>query len=245
MWSLLVTILLILAGAVCITLLVWFIRSLIVGPPGDRLFEVARSALAFYCRTFHRVTFEGEELVPKGNDPGPLIVVSNHTAGIDPLLINTACKFPIRWMMAANFMNNDLAPFWKWRRLIPVARDGTDSGPAREAIRHVKAGGQVGIFPEGGLTRPRGELRPFQVGVGLIVARAKAPVLLCWVRDTPDTDRAFDSLKVRSHSKVTFLDMIDFGNERDPKVITQVLRKRIAEVSGWPINDEPLPSARQ
>jgi hypothetical protein len=49
------------------------------------------------------------------------------------------------------------------------------------------------------------------------------------------------SLVTTSRSHVQFLDLIDFGDERDPQVITDRLRRIIHEASGWPLNDEVLP----
>jgi len=216
------------------------VRPLSRGPGGN----AAKGAVWILCRLYshlmHRVTFEGRELVPDTNSPGGLIVISNHTGPIDPLLIQTACRFEIRWMMASDMMVPQLDVLWRFLDLIAVARDGRDSGPAREAIRHVRAGGVVGIFPEGAIPRPRGELRPFHQGAGLVIARTAAPVLLVWVRGTPDSTETFQALGTPSRARVTFLELIDFSGTRDPAAITETLRQRLAEASGWPLNDEPL-----
>jgi hypothetical protein len=79
------------------------------------------------------------------------------------------------------------------------------------------------------------------MGVGLIVARAKARVLLVWVSGTPKSPHTVDSLTTPSNARVVFADLIDFEGERDGHVITARLRQRLAEISGWPINDEPMP----
>ena len=170
-----------------------------------------------------------------------MIVVSNHTGAVDTLLVQAGCMFHIRWMMASEMMAASLDWLWHHEEPIPVDRDGKDSGPAREAIRHVQAGGIVGIFPEGRIVKPPRQLRPFFQGVGLIVARSKAPVLLVWVRDTPDTTRMSESLFTRSNAKVEYIELIDFKNERDAHAIAQKLRNRLSQHSGWPKNDEPQP----
>ncbi|MGI9014320.1 MAG: lysophospholipid acyltransferase family protein [Phycisphaerales bacterium] len=238
LWTILIII-----AIVVIVITVWVTAALIAGSPGDRWFEVVRRTVAIYCKLVHRVTIDGCEHIPPGNSP--IIVVSNHTAGIDPLLIQTAVRRPVRWMMAADYMTGVFKRVFEWRKLIAVARDGSDSGPAREAIRHVKAGGSIGIFPEGGLARPPGEVRPFLPGVGLIIARAKAPVLLTWVRDTPEIDSAFGSLTKPSRSRVTFIDCIEFDDDASPAEITSTLRARLAAASNWPLNEEIVPTARR
>ena len=58
----------------------------------------------------------------------------------------------------------------------------------------------------------------------------RAPVLLVWVSGTPDSPEMFKALATPSRSHVVFVDMIDFGEERDAEKITGTLRKRLAEV---------------
>jgi hypothetical protein len=40
---------------------------------------------------------------------------------------------------------------------------------------------------------------------------------------------------------VKFIEVIDFAGEKDGHLITSRLRQRLAQVSGWPMNDEPVP----
>src|SRR4051812_49078545 len=101
----------------------------------------------------HRVHVEGAEHIPLTRAPGPLIVVLNHTAGIDPLLAQSVVPFEIRWLMMTDMRAPSLEWFWRFANVIFVDQRGGVSG-AREAIRHVKAGGVIGIFPEGGSNAP-------------------------------------------------------------------------------------------
>jgi 1-acyl-sn-glycerol-3-phosphate acyltransferase len=208
------------------------------GPGGDTLTGFLWRIVRVYTRLMHHPTYEGLEHVPTSNDPGGLIVVSNHTGPIDPLLIQAVCPFEIRWMMAADMMAPQLD--WLWQRMIPVDRNGRDSASAREAIRHVKSGGVIGIFPEGGIAVPRGQVRPFHEGVGLIIARTGAPVLLVWCSDTPRETHMFRALAKPSRARVRFIDRFEVPPGSGAVDITRQLRKRIADSSGWPINDEPL-----
>lgn len=216
-------------------------RWLTDGPSGDPFTTALWRGVQVYCRWRHRAQFHGLEHVPKTNQPGGMIVVSNHTGPIDPLVIQAGCHFDIRWLMAEEMMVESLDWFWRRHRLIPVARDGRDTGPAREAIRTVRAGGIIGIFPEGGIVRPSGEVRPFQAGAGLIVARTGAPVLLVFVSGTPQATEMVPALASTSNTVVRYLDLIDFGGERSAAKITEDLRRRMSEASNWPMNDEPVP----
>lgn len=217
---------------------------LALGPGGEPFTGFLWQVFRVYCRLVHRVRVEGRMHVPDTNEPGGLIVVANHTGPVDPLLIQAACPFEIRWMMAREMMVPRLDWLWKRHRIIAVGRDGRDLTAAREAIRHVRQGGVLGIFPEGGIVRPAGELRPFHEGAGFIIAKTEAPVLLVWVRDTPEAKEMMPALRSPSRSRVTFVDLLTIEGKRDPAAVTALLRTRLAEASGWRLNDEPLASPR-
>lgn len=228
---------LIIVGLVYALLLPWLTDA-----PGENVITgMLWRGLHFYTRIIHRVRYEGLEEWRRQSNPGPLIVVSNHTGAVDPLLIQAGCRFHIRWMMASEMMTHKLDWLWRQQRTIPVDRDGRDAGPAREAIRHVQSGGIIGIFPEGRIVQPPEQIRPFYMGVGLIVARAKAPVLLVWISGTPKTNSMVESLTAPSQARVVFAEVIDFKGERDGHIITNELRRRISEISHWPMNDEQMP----
>ncbi len=235
-------ILFIAAGCLLLTLLAGaaFVRWSRTAPGGEPGIGFLWLVDRVYCRFMHRLTVTGREHVPATNAPGGLVVVSNHTGPIDALVIQAACRFQIRWMMAVDMMIPALEWLWTRHPVIAVSRNGRDSGPVREAIRHVKDGGVVGVFPEGAIVQPRHELRPFHEGVGLIISRTRAPVLLVWVTGTPESPRMGEALSTRSRSTVVFLDRIEFDQGTDPATITRTLRERFAEVSGWLVNDEPL-----
>jgi 1-acyl-sn-glycerol-3-phosphate acyltransferase len=236
------TVALVVAGWLAFVLLFrWTIaRWLASGPSGDPVTGLLWLIVRAYSRLVHRTTFAGLEHIARTNRPGGLVVVANHTGPIDPLLIQAACRFEIRWMMAADMMVPQLDWLWRRQRMIPVARNGRDTAPVREAIRHVRDGGVIGIFPEGGIVLPRQEIRPFHEGVGLVIARTEAPVLLVWVSQTPEETEMFRALVTPSRAHVHFVDLLEFPAGGDPATITHRLRQRLSEVSNWPIRDEPL-----
>jgi 1-acyl-sn-glycerol-3-phosphate acyltransferase len=237
LWLWIILALIAAAALLRLVVLPWLSFGTHVGPTTGFIWRLVQ----VYARFVHRVRFEGMDEWRRNPNPGPLIVVSNHTGSVDPLLIQSGCHFHIRWMMASEMIAPWLRFVWKRTKPIPVDRDGRDSAPAREAIRHVRSGGVLGIFPEGRIVRPPQQIRPFFLGVGLIVARAKAPVLLVWVSGTPDTPGMMRSLFTPSRARVVYIDLIDFSHEPDAHIITQRLRERIAQVSGWPVTDEPQP----
>jgi len=212
------------------------------GPRGEVALGAVWQLTRIYARLRHRLQVTGREHLPTGDaDHDGLIVVANHTSAVDPILLQARSRFWIRWMMADDMMIPSLAWAWRLQRIIPVDRTSGDSRALKEAIRHVRDGGCVGVFPEARLVQPPGEIRPFLTGVGLLVARTRKPVLLAWISGTPPTRDMKAALMARSHARVHWIGRFDFAGERDPAVITERLRAEIARVSGWSLNDEPLP----
>jgi len=212
------------------------------GPGGSAIKTVLWTIIWVYSRLVHRVRLVRHVRWPDESALGRgLIIVANHTGACDALLVQACTLHEVRWMMGRDMMTPGLDMLWNYARVIPVDRSNADSGALRTAIRHVRGGGVLGIFPEGRIVKGGGEIRPFSPGVGLIVARSRAPVLLTWIHDTPTTDDMASNLTTPSRAVVEFVELLDFDGVRDPAEITRTIRERLSAVSGWPINDEPLP----
>ena len=187
------------------------------------------------ARWLHRLRIEGAEHVPTAAEARetPLIVVANHTAGIDPVLVQIGCPFEIRWMMAADMRAGALEWAWSYLRVIFVDREKQDGQSVREALRHLKQGGVLGLFPEGHLERPPRHVLPFKDGIGLMVRKSGARVLIALIDGTPQVDPAWGSLLLRSESSVRFLPVVEYGREMSAKEITADLEQWVRRATGW------------
>lgn len=226
---------------IAIVILAWLVFAafsawVLDNPSGDPITGFAYRIIQIYCRLMHRLHVEGAQHIPTSKSPGPLIVVANHTAGIDPFVIQAALPFQPRWMMGKDMMIPALDTLWKWARIIGVSRDGRDTSSAREAMKHVNSGGVLGIFPEGGIERPAKLLRPFLPGVGLIISRTKAGVLPVLVTDTPDVATAFHSIWTTSRTRIRFGPIMQL-QDLTPAQSTARIQKWFEDESGWPVSD--------
>lgn len=230
----------------------WFVFALVANrvhhanPREEPIAGIVWFGLRIYARLVHRIRVEGAEHLPARRGHGPLVLVANHTAGVDPLLIQSAVPFEIRFLMARDMQPSSLRWMWDWTGVIPVSRDGPDSRAAREAIRWLtsggldEAGGVIGIFPEGGIERPPQAILPFLPGIGLIVLKGRARVLPVVVQGTPYSQTAWGSLIRRSRSIVRFLPIIDYPRSTVSAAgIATDLRERFLRATGWPANDAP------
>jgi len=207
--------------------------------PGDPFIGLLYQLVRVYAWVRHKLEVRGVTDDPRHNGGaggGGLIIVCNHTAGIDPSLVQAACEFEIRWMMAKDMMIEQFEWAWEWLAIIPVDRNSNrDTSAAREAIRHVLAGGVVGVFPEGRIENPPRMLLPFKAGVGLLVLKTGAPVLPVWIDGTPIAARAWGSLFLTSRSRVTFGPVMRFAKGGGSAEITASIQRWFEEASGWAV----------
>ena len=96
---------------------------------------------------------------------------------------------------------------------IPVNRDGRDLQATRAALRVLKGGRVLPIFPEGRITPTSGrELGEFLPGAAFIAVRAGVPVIPAYIRGTPETNQIGPSLSTPSRAYVTFGNPIDLSD---------------------------------
>lgn len=236
---------------IIIALLAWVMlialsRAMDFSPREEAEWALAWIVVWLYARLVHRVRFEGIENIPpwkRGEHaPGPLIVVANHTSGVDPLLIHAACPFDIRWLMMREMMLAPFARLWQWLEIIPVDQNGRDSASLRTAIRHLQSRGVIGIFAEGGLERPHAHINPYLPGIGLLVLKSKARVLPVVISGPPATDSAYASLFHSSRALVKFLPVREFSRDSSTAAeIALALEEEAAAALGWPRHPK-LPS---
>ena len=109
-------------------------------------------------------------------EDGPVILASNHQSYFDPPLVGICSRRGVYYLARKTLLQLPLLG-----RLLPhinvilVDRDGNDMSALKSVIRTVKSGGGVVLFPEG--TRsPDGHLQPGKAGIGLVIAKTRAPV---------------------------------------------------------------------
>ena len=136
--------------------------------------DVFRPFLWLLGRLLWRVRFEGVEHIPPG---GPLVIAPNHLTYADPVLVCLPIRFPVHFMAwDALFEIPGLA--WLIRRLraFPVQLKTADTRSTREAVRLLRSGAAVMIFPEAGRS-PDGSLQRFRPGAFRLACALKIPVL--------------------------------------------------------------------
>jgi 1-acyl-sn-glycerol-3-phosphate acyltransferase len=115
----------------------------------------------------------GRDNVPR---KGGLILVCNHLNNADPPVLTHATPRKIAWLTKAEWFSTPvIGPMLRMGGMIPVRRFDADLVALRRAQDLLKAGGCLGMFPEG--TRSHGAgLRKGEPGTALIALRSGATI---------------------------------------------------------------------
>jgi 1-acyl-sn-glycerol-3-phosphate acyltransferase len=108
---------------------------------------------------------------------GPVILATNHQSFFDPPLAGNVADRAIYFLAKKSLMDGTILG-WLLPKLnvIPVNLEGGDRSALKALIRVLSAGECALVFPEGTRT-PDGNLQPAQPGLGLVIAKTRAPVV--------------------------------------------------------------------
>lgn len=127
------------------------------------------------------ISNRGAHRVPR---KGPLLILCNHLADVDPIVVQVSCPRPVHFMAKSELFEIPILKYFiRGYQAFPVKRGEPDRAAMRHAIELVKMGEAVSVFPEGQLSED-GELQELKPGVALIVRQAAAPVICCGIRNT-------------------------------------------------------------
>lgn len=138
-------------------------------------YVITRAVLNFLFFTILGLHVEGRENIP---DRGAIIVAPNHKSYWDPPVIGVAFHNRVIHYMAKEELFKN--PFFGWliRQFgtFPVKRGAVDRTAIRQAVRELKAGNPLGIFPEGTRIRKEG-LGRFHSGMASLALMTGTPII--------------------------------------------------------------------
>jgi 1-acyl-sn-glycerol-3-phosphate acyltransferase len=136
--------------------------------------EVVRPAVWGLARLLFRIRFAGVEHVPRA---GPVVLAPNHVSYMDPVLLTIPIHRPLHYMTLDVFFGvPGLGALIRWFRAFPVREHEIDRPAIRTAMRILRDGDALVVFPEGGRS-PDGRLLPFHPGAFRLALQADAPVV--------------------------------------------------------------------
>lgn len=163
--------------------------------------DVFRPSFGALCRWYFRLEFRGVEHIPAD---GAVLIVPNHQSFADPPLVTIPVRRPIYYMAWARlFRVPAFGRLIRMLRAFPVDIDRNDGQAVREAVRLLRAGEALMIFPEGGRS-PDGTLQPFKIGAFRLAVTHKTPVLPVTIAGAWEAWRFGYTLPRRGRVTITF-----------------------------------------
>jgi 1-acyl-sn-glycerol-3-phosphate acyltransferase len=210
-------------------------------PPPDR-----RNLLWFASQVVLRIVFTVwngyrargiERLAPGGG-----LLLINHQSYLDPLLVGLPLSRPVSFLARDSLLRVPvLGPFLRATYVMPINREAAGTESLREAIRRMRHGFLVGLFPEGTRT-PDGRLGDLKPGFVALVRRAGVPVYPVGIAGAFEAmPRSSPWLRPKP-IRVVFGEPFAAEELRgDPEILTSLARERIeacaAEANAWLRND--------
>ena len=159
---------------------------------------------------------------------GACVLVGNHYRIWD--IVHMACttREKVHFITKKElYKNKFLAHLCDIVEAIPVSRDGQDAKAVMTALRYLKNGDKISMFPEGTRNRTEEDLLPLKGGAAMFAIKAKAPVypVMC-----PHKTRLFRRTKILVGDPI---DLSAFYDRRltaeDYEAAEEIIREKMLE----------------
>ena len=161
--------------------------------------NVLDGMVRLFCRYFHRLKYQPVPLPERG----PALVVSNHVSGLDPLLLVTASKRPLRFLIAEEeYHRFGLRWLFRAAGCIPVDRNRRPDIALHQARRALERGEVIALFPHGGIHLDSDPPRKLKGGVFRLAQWLGCPVFPVRLDGIRGEGRTLSAVVMRSRARL-------------------------------------------
>ncbi|GIX00574.1 MAG: hypothetical protein KatS3mg111_3906 [Pirellulaceae bacterium] len=133
------------------------------------------------------------------------VLAANHRSSVDPFFVQLAAQRRVHWMVAKEYCDHPLFGIvLRALQVIPTNRSGVDTRATKSAIRLVRSGRLVGMFPEGRLNQTAAPLLPVRSGAALVAIKAGAPLIPLWIEGSPFRREVWSPFFMPANVRITF-----------------------------------------
>ena len=187
---------------------------------------VVTNAIRLYSKIVYRYKVYGKENIPK---EGALLFCGNHTTYFDGPLIIISSPRLMRFMAKQELKGNLLFRYLCYAYdAIYVKRDSKDIGPLKEALKELKNGGCIGIFPEGtrnGMDKNDGKMKN---GAAYMALKTGAKVIPIGINGEA---KPFHQVTITYGKPIDFTNLIEGKNAKDvEEEATEILKNEIVKL---------------
>lgn len=145
----------------------------------NRFYRIALPLVGFFFRLVYPLKIVGREHIPEG----AALVCGNHSSYADPVMAAIAFtgRHPLHFMAKADLFQK---PFLHWvlkkAEAFPVERGKADVAAIRTAMKYLKNGEKVMLFPQGKRVREH-EMADAKTGAAMIAIRTGVPIVPMYI----------------------------------------------------------------
>lgn len=137
------------------------------------LYIIAKIKFLIIFKLFFRLKVTGQENIPQDS---PFIIVANHSSLLDPVILGVSIRPKVIFVAAAYlFKIGWLGYLLRKANSIPVQGEN-DISSLKRALKILREGRILGIFPEGGIDRQKDNL-PVRAGAAYLAAKVGVPIV--------------------------------------------------------------------
>ncbi len=188
-----------------------------------------RNFLLVLGKIYFRVSSVNRNFIP---DKGPILIAASHRSFLDPPMVGITCKRPVHYMARHDLFEVPvIGKAISNLNAFPVKRGAVDRGALEKTWKLLEEGEVVLIFPEG--TRSKdGELQKPFAGVGMLIHKAKIPVVPCYLEGT--YEHFSSKMKYPKPGKVRViygepLDFSDYYSQPGTRDVYEKITEKIME----------------
>jgi 1-acyl-sn-glycerol-3-phosphate acyltransferase len=139
---------------------------------GTRSLSIAGQLARRVISVLARIDVCGVDRIPPS---GAVVLAANHTAFMDGIVLFALSPRPVTCLVKREAFVPVVASVLRWAGQVPIDRPRVDPGPVKLSVALLRAGGVLGVFPEG--ARGDGSVRVAKPGVGYFALRSGATVI--------------------------------------------------------------------
>ncbi len=180
--------------------------------------------------------------------PGPKIFCSNHFSSSDVHFVTTLSKQPLHMVIGPAFSIKFIKNFLYWSEQIPALSRDDKNNVVKNAVKYLKEGDNVYIFPEGRLNTQE-ELDIFRAGIARIYLEYPVPIIPIGL--IAPKRRVRDKHSPAARRKVTVVNKNYYANigkallfteeeeiaKKDPKLAEKLILEKLRDKISFLIKD--------
>ncbi len=191
-------------------------------------YRICASFALAIVRCFCSVHVAGKENIP---EKGGFILASNHLSFLDPVVLACVCPRKLNFMAKEElFKIPVVSQFIRSVGAFPVKRNSADLSAIKEALKRVKSGEGLLLFPEGRRGQ-ESEVIEAQAGVGFLAAKSNVPVIPVYVSGTEKALPKGAKFLKRSKISVRFGKQISLERRMPYQELAEVIMESIRHLA--------------